>query len=280
MRTALEPSTRPAATDDADRRAHGDTHGRQQRLVVVVLVVVAVVVLGGLAVTKVLHRPHHNTKSAAGPAAAATGASGAPANPVPSNIPTSGTGKFTYATTTSAVLGTTGTVQKFHVATEKGAETAHGGQDANAFAANIVQVLGDSRSWIAGKKVRFQEVPLAVKAPFTIYLATAATSERICATGGFHTDKLTSCHVTNEVVINLSRWMTSVDGYGASLDVYRAYDVNHEIGRQLGKQNEACPGPGKPAPVMMQQALGLQGCVANPYPYPDGHTLYSGPVIP
>lgn len=278
MRTAVEPSTRPAATDaTAERPAHGDAHRRQQRLVVGVLVVVALVVLGGLAVTKVLHRPHHNTKSAAGPAATA---SGGPQNPVPSDIPTNGTGTFSYATTTSAVLGTTGTVQTFHVATEKGAETAHGGEDANAFAADVVQVLGDAHSWIAGKKVRFQQVPLKVKAPFTIYLATEATSERICATGGFHTDKLTSCHVPNEVVINLSRWMTSVDGYGASLDVYRAYDINHEIGRQLGKQNEACPGPGKPAPVMMQQALGLQGCVANPYPYPDGHTLYSGPVIP
>ncbi|HKE64615.1 MAG TPA: DUF3152 domain-containing protein [Micromonosporaceae bacterium] len=260
-------TTTITAVPDADRTR------RRQRLMVGVLALVAVVILGGLAVTRVLGWPHHGKQRAA------SGTSTATPGVLPSGVPTTGTGKFTLATTTSAVLGTAGTLETFHVGTEKGAETAKGGEDANAFAADVVAILGDQQSWIAGGKFRFQQVPTATKATFTVYLATETTAEKMCGAGGFHTDDLTSCHLPNQVVINLSRWKSSVAGYGASLATYRAYDINHEVGRQIGYLNQACPGPGKLAPVMMAQALGLQGCVANPYPYPNG-TYYSGPQIP
>jgi hypothetical protein len=270
-----------AADGDALTATAANLSHHQQRRVIIALVVVALVLVGGFGVSRMLGRGHHDAPPTAAPNSAATSGSAAASGPAanPSDMPTTGPGTFTLATATSAVLGTAGTVQTFHVATEKGADTAHGGEDANAFAADVVGVLGDARSWIASGKVRFQQVPSKTKAAFTIYLATETTSEKMCAAGGFHTDKVTSCRLPGQVIINLSRWMTSVDGYGAPLATYRAYDINHEVGRQLGHQNEACPGAGKPAPVMMQQALGLQGCVANAYPYVGG-ALYSGPVIP
>jgi hypothetical protein len=192
----------------------------------------------------------------------------------PASVPQTGPGTFAYATGTGKTLGTAGTLRKFQVAVEKDT-----GQDANAFAATVDRVLGDARGWITVGKSKFQRVPSGASHEFVVYLATPATSEKMCAAGGLHTDKYTSCRLPGQVIINLARWLTGVPGYGAPLDVYRAYALNHEIGHQLGLFHEACPGPGQAAPVMEQQTLGLNGCVANAWPYVGGVRV-TGPPIP
>ncbi|PZM96688.1 MAG: hypothetical protein DIU79_04460 [Actinobacteria bacterium] len=202
-------------------------------------------------------------------------ASSPSATPSPTvSIPVTGPGTFRYATGQGPVLGKAGTLRRFRVAVEDGM-----GQDPNAFAAAAERILGDERSWIASGKVRFQRVPRGASADFTLYLATGGTSERMCAAGGLRTRKFTSCRLPGQVIINVERWLNAIPDYGAPLEVYQAYAINHEVGHQLGHGHEACPGPGRLAPVMQQQTYGLKGCRANAWPYLNGRR-YAGPPIP
>ncbi|MEH1099942.1 DUF3152 domain-containing protein [Micromonospora sp. CPCC 205561] len=191
----------------------------------------------------------------------------------PSAYPRVGAGSFTTAPGDSPVRGTDGPLLRYRVAVEQDA-----GQDAAAFAAAVDGVLADPRSWIASEWLRVQRVAEAADADFTVYLATPDTSERMCAEGGLSTDGYTSCRLPGRVVVNLARWLEAVPDYGAPLEVYRAYLVNHEVGHELGEVHQACPGPGEPAPVMQQQTYGLDGCAANAWPYVDG-SRYDGEVV-
>jgi hypothetical protein len=183
-------------------------------------------------------------------------------------------GGFTFAGGYGPVLGSTGPVRRFKVAVEKQIGQADGGD----FAGEVDRILGDPRSWIAGREFRLQRVPSAAAAEFTVYLASAATSEKMCAAGGLRTAGYTSCRLPGHVIINSERWAEAVPDYGAPLAVYRAYAINHEVGHQFGHGHEACAGRGEPAPVMMQQTYGLQGCVANSWPYLRGERYAGNPI--
>ncbi|HEX6969337.1 MAG TPA: DUF3152 domain-containing protein [Micromonosporaceae bacterium] len=208
-------------------------------------------------------------------------ASPSPPEPVlrlPGPVRSAGSGAFAYADEPGEVFGTAGTLRRFRVAVEQGAEV-----DVAEFAAAVDRALGDPRSWIASGRLRLQRVPNDGSHNFTIYLATAQTAGRMCGAGGINIrvggKPYTSCRLGGKVIINLDRWQLSVDHLvqaGVPLDTYRDYVINHEVGHELGHGHENCPGQGRPAPTMMQQTLYLDGCVANPWPYLDGRR-YAGP---
>jgi hypothetical protein len=207
--------------------------------------------------------------------APATSAAPTSAPPVPVNFPTKGKDTFAYAPGATQVLGGgNGATKKYLVAVEDGS-----GQDVAGFVAAVRQILGDPRGWTAGGKFRFQQVAKNGSPDFSITLATQATTDRTCAVGGIHTDQFTSCRLPGQVVINLTRWLTAIPGYGAPLPEYQAFELNHAVGQELGYPNQACPTTGQPAPVMQKQTLGLKGCTPNGWPYPSG-SLYEGPVVP
>jgi len=184
-----------------------------------------------------------------------------------------GPGSFAFAPGPGPVVGRSGGVQRYRVAVENGVGVAP-----ETFAAAVDAILADPRGWTAGGDLRLQRVSGGAAAAFTVYLATPATSEEMCRDGFMETAQYTNCRLSDgRVVINLARWLTAVPGYGAPLEVYQAYAINHEVGHQFRQWHELCPAPGRPAPVMQQQTLGLQGCVANGWPYLDG-VRYRGPA--
>jgi hypothetical protein len=172
-------------------------------------------------------------------------------------------------------FGTAGPLYAYRVAVETGLPVT-----VDEFAATVNGTLSNPQSWIAGGNVRLAQVGSGSAANFTVWLATPATAKRLCAASGVDITvngvPYTSCRGGSNVVINGDRYLAAVPDYPGSLSAYRQYAINHEVGHWLGHKHELCPGPGQPAPVMQQQTLGMQGCLANSWPYLDG-ALYSGP---
>ncbi|WP_231859220.1 DUF3152 domain-containing protein [Actinoplanes missouriensis] len=183
-------------------------------------------------------------------------------------------GEFRYAKSRGPMLGTAGKLHRFRVAVE---ETVDGTAPAE-FAEVIDRTLGDERSWVSDGRLRLRRVTNAGNADFTIYLASAGTSEKMCATGGLHTEGFTSCRVPGQVIINVDRWTDAIPEYAEHVDEYRRYAINHEVGHELGHGHEACPGEGEKAPVMMPQTYGLKGCTRNAWPYLDGKRYAGEPA--
>ncbi|MDI1460330.1 DUF3152 domain-containing protein [Catellatospora sp. KI3] len=181
------------------------------------------------------------------------------------NVLKHGAGTFRTAAGGTGVVGTAGTLRTYHVQVENGI-TAF---DPDSFAAAVDLILADPHSWIASKKWRFKRVTTGTSPNFYIRLATPDTMDRMCGTAGLDTAGIFSCQYGNNVMINLYRWTNGATGF-TDLDVYRNMVVNHETGHYLGHGHVFCPGAGRTAPVMQQQTKSLQGCKANPYPYPDG----------
>jgi Protein of unknown function (DUF3152) len=172
-----------------------------------------------------------------------------------------GTGPGTYRAADKSLRPTTsaGALIRYDVRVEKGLSI-----DPNDAAAQIQEILDDKRSWRSTGRWRFELTPVGQSATLHAYIATPETTDRLCAP--YLTRGEVSCQNGNRVVLNAKRWLLGVDSYGTDLTNYRRYLVNHEFGHALGKHHVDCPGPGRLAPVMMQQTKGLGACRKNPWP--------------
>jgi hypothetical protein len=184
-----------------------------------------------------------------------------------------GSGEFTTADASGKAVGE-GTVRRYKVEVERGT-----GVSAKSAAEEIEGILADPRSWTADGHDAFELVSSG-SFDFEVKIASPDTVDKICGEAGLHTHGEVNCDVGSQVVVNLKRWETGSPEFPGPIHEYRALIINHEVGHRIGHGHEGCPGPGKPAPAMMQQIDGLHGCVANAWPYDaNGHYL-SGPSVP
>ncbi|WP_311209773.1 MULTISPECIES: DUF3152 domain-containing protein [unclassified Aeromicrobium] len=173
----------------------------------------------------------------------------------PNDVPASGSGTFTTARGDSERAGTAGRLVEYRVEVEGGL-----GIEVEDFARAVESTLADGRGWTNGGAYTFQRTATA---PLRVVLASPKMTDRLCAP--LQTRGEVSCRNGADVVINARRWTKGVPYY-EDIEDYRDYVINHEVGHSLGFGHEVCPAPGRPAPVMLQQTLGLQGCTPNPWP--------------
>lgn len=171
----------------------------------------------------------------------------------------------------SVVRQGSGTPRTYRVEVETGTR-----QSATDFGASVDGTLSDPAGWTGLGRWSFQRLDRD-DVDFVIRLATPATVDRVCAKAGLDTRGYVSCRSGTFVMVNLDRWMYAVPDYRGDVARYRKYVINHEVGHQLGYGHEACPGPGRPAPVMQQQTFGLKGCLANGSLYVGGQLILGTP---
>jgi hypothetical protein len=191
--------------------------------------------------------------------APSTSGSPTPSASPPAKVPTlKASGRFTTSSVNVGAVSTSGDLRRYSVRVETTAKL-----DANKVGRQLAGVLNDPRSWTGSGGVRFALVADPAKADFSITLGAPGTLSKLCKV-----DAAGTCTDSAGVLINAALWSAAQGDYAGSATAWQAYLVNHGMGQLLGENAAGCQKKGGPAPVMMPQAGDLQGCLANPWPYP------------
>ncbi|MFY9807444.1 MAG: DUF3152 domain-containing protein [Pseudonocardiaceae bacterium] len=143
------------------------------------------------------------------------------------------------------------------------------------FATTVDSTLRNPKSWIGSRRYRFQRIDDSRAATLRISLTSQQTTRQLC---GFQIPFDASCWKPGDhrVVINTARWARGAVAFQGNVVQYQQYAVNHEVGHALGFGHIACDGPGRLAPVMMQQTWGLSddylAALGTDHVTPDGLT--------
>lgn len=141
------------------------------------------------------------------------------------------------------------------------------GLKADQLSEGIHKVLNDPRSWAADGYTAFQ-VPS--RGQYHIFILGKDEVNKYCTEAisqGYY-----SCTIGNAVYINADRWFNGDESFikrGGTVNDYRIYLLNRQLGLALGMPEAKCAGPGKLSPVMESQTKSDSPCKANGWPYPS-----------
>lgn len=141
------------------------------------------------------------------------------------------------------------------------------GMDTKKLAEGISAVLNDKRSWASDGYSAHQ---MTSGAQYHIFILSPAETDNRCSPGisqGYY-----SCTIGNSVFINSDRWFNGDESFiarGGTINEYRIYLLNRQMGLALGMEEAECKAVGELSPAMEAQTKSDSPCKANGWPYPN-----------
>lgn len=126
------------------------------------------------------------------------------------------------------------------------------------FAREVQMYLADPDGW---ESHGYEFVYVEKNPSVIVHLCTPAQiREAGCPSASLSCAEMGGHHMR----LNSALWSGSMRNHSKlPLEEYRQYMVSHEMGHILGHDHAKCPAPGAPAPIMMQQTLGIGACSPN-----------------
>jgi hypothetical protein len=140
-----------------------------------------------------------------------------------------------------------------------------------SFHKKVVQTLSKPRGWQSIDNIEFRFVSWNtlnhIKSRNKIPVRLSANETIVKECGFKELERLSCCNtITKQVWLNYYRWKNGAKPSKLTLDRYRNYMINHEIGHALGRLHAKCPCEGCSAPIMMQHTITIGKCKPNDKP--------------